>query len=140
MDSPFNSHRPDAALLDELGSRLARTRLRQDLGQTELAERAGVSRATVQRLEAGQSTQLTNLVRILRALGLVQNLELLVPSPEVSPLEALDRRGGPRQRASAKRTEEDAGAGDAGAEPGSKLTDEPAGDEPGSTWTWGDER
>ncbi len=136
MHRPFTSDRPDAALLEELGNRLARVRLRQDLGQAELAERAGVSRATVQRLEAGQSTQLTNLMRILRALDLVQNLELLVPSPELSPLEALDRRGGPRQRASAKRSEEDSDAS-------SKSNQKPAekeSDESGSTWSWGDER
>lgn len=118
VNDPFAPQLPDAAILGELGERVARTRLRQNLGQVELAARAGVSRATVQRLEAGNSAQLTHLIRILRALGLTQNLGLLVPAPDSSPLEALDRGDKPRQRASRKRNPE-----------GNR----------GSGWSWGEE-
>ena len=48
-----------------------------------------MSKRTVVRLENGQSSQMTNLVRVLRALGLLGNLDALVPAPLASPIEAL---------------------------------------------------
>ena len=93
----------DDAVLAALGERLAQRRLRRDLTQQQLADEAGVSRRTLVRLEAGESTQLTNLVRVLRALGLLENLPALVPAPGPSPLQQLRNRGKRRKRASGKR-------------------------------------
>ena len=53
----------------------------------------------MQRLEQGESTQLTNPLRILRALDLVRNLETLVPVTALSPLQLWNREGQQRQRA-----------------------------------------
>lgn len=92
----FDSMSPDRAVLGELGARLARYRLNRNLTQEALAERAGVSRPTVARLEQGNSTTLSNLIRVLRGLDLVENLEALVPGPPVSPIQQL--RTGKRQR------------------------------------------
>jgi len=92
----------DEAVLAALGERLARRRLRRDLTQQQLADEAGVSRRTVVRLEAGESTQLTNLVRVLRVLGLIEDLAALAPEPGPSPLEQLRNRGRERKRASGK--------------------------------------
>lgn len=96
----FRSEQSDDALLELLGERLARARLQRNWSQAELAREAGVSRATVQRLEAGSSTQLTNWLRVLRALDLVERLEAVLPPPTLRPLEALERDGGRRRRAS----------------------------------------
>jgi transcriptional regulator with XRE-family HTH domain len=90
----------DTDTLLELGARLARARLGSNRTQEEIAREAGVSRATIRRLEAGQSTQLTHLVRVLRALGLLPRLDALVPETPVRPLEQLERRGHRRRRAS----------------------------------------
>jgi transcriptional regulator with XRE-family HTH domain len=109
----------DEAVLRRLGRRLARERLRLNRTQAVLAREAGVSRATVARLEAGESTQVVNLIRVLRALGLAGNVDTLIPSPAVSPLELAEREGRERQRASSPRTEEDGGD---------------------TTWTWGEDR
>lgn len=89
----------DAAALKELGARLARHRLNQGLSQEALAEEAGVSRNPVLRAERGESVQLTSLVRILRTLGLLDNLEAAIPEPGVSPMDLLKLRGKQRQRA-----------------------------------------
>lgn len=94
------NHTPDAVVLRELGLRLARHRLAQDLSQGALAHEAGISRRTLVRLESGQSTQTTNLLRVLRALGLLGNLERLVPAPRASPLAQLERAERERRRAS----------------------------------------
>ena len=88
--------------MQALGRRLARHRLNRNLTQSALAAQAGVSTLTVQRIERGHSLQATNLIRILRALGLLDNLDALVPEPAVSPIQQARMRGRIRQRASSR--------------------------------------
>jgi len=90
----------DLAILQELGSRLARLRLNRNLTQAALAKEAGVSLRTLNRIECGEPSQTANLIRVLRALGQLQNLNLLVPEPVASPLQQLKLQGKTRQRAS----------------------------------------
>ncbi len=90
-------------MLAELGGRLARVRLARNLTQPELAREAGVGARTVARIESGESTHMTSLVRVLRALGLLGNVDALVPPPTPSPLELLRRQGKVRQRATGRR-------------------------------------
>lgn len=90
----------DEAILTELGLRLTQIRLSLNLTQAELAERAAVAKRTIERIETGRSVQTSNLVRILRALGLVANLNLLLPPIAPSPIEQLQLRGKTRRRAS----------------------------------------
>lgn len=89
----------DEAILVELGSRLAQRRLELGLLQTGLAKQAGVSKSTVQRMEAGTSTQLTNLIRILRVLDLLDILEMLLPEKGPRPMDLLKLNGKSRKRA-----------------------------------------
>lgn len=126
--------RTDIAILAELGARLARRRLARNLTQDALALNAGVSKRTIERIEAGQSTQMTNLVRVLRSLGLLDNLEALVPTPLPSPIDQLRLRRRERKRAS--RTSVTAG-GTAAPQP---VASAPARRSPAKRWTWGDER
>lgn len=88
----------DDAVLNELGRRIAHRRIQQGLTQATLAEQAGVSRSTVDRLERGHSVQLNNLVRVLRELNLLNNLDVLLPPATPTPMELLERQG-KRQRA-----------------------------------------
>jgi transcriptional regulator with XRE-family HTH domain len=83
--------RPRAsAILGEIGSRLAAARLAQNLTQAALANEAGISKRTIERLESGEvEARLSGLVRVCRALDMVDRLEALVPSPTVSPVEQL---------------------------------------------------
>jgi transcriptional regulator with XRE-family HTH domain len=90
----------DKALLKELGSRIARYRLNRNLTQEALANEAGVSHRTLVRVEHGQSTQATNLFRILRALRILENIETLIPEPAVSPIQQFQLHGKKRKRAS----------------------------------------
>ena len=55
----------DEAILAELGGRLARHRLELQLTQEMIAEQAGVSKRTVERVEAGATTQMSTMIRIL---------------------------------------------------------------------------
>lgn len=99
----------DKELLAGIGASLERLRLDRNLTQADLAAQAGVSKSTVERLEAGGSSQLTNLVRILRALDLIESLSLLLPEAPASPVEQVRRRGKVRRRASSPTRRQPAG-------------------------------
>ncbi len=93
----------DEAVLGELGSRLERIRLERNLTQRELAALAGVERKAIQRIESGAPVTMTSLVRIMRALGLTDALEELLPPSTPSPVELLELSGRRRRRASGSR-------------------------------------
>lgn len=111
----------DETVLAELGRRLARTRLERNLSQQSLAHEAGVSKVTIERLEAGAPVKSTSLVRVLRSLGLLDALDRLIPEPLPSPVERLRLQGRRRQRAS-----------------GGGWSENPPGES--RPWRWGDER
>lgn len=108
----------DEAILRALGERLARRRLDLRLTQAAVAEQAGVSKRTVERMEAGASVQLSSLVRVLRVLGLMEGLEHLVPPAGPRPMDLLELKGKARRRAPASDSDD-------------KAT--------GSDWTWDEE-
>jgi transcriptional regulator with XRE-family HTH domain len=89
----------DAAILAELGTRLAALRLAANATQAALAEAAGVSKRTIERLEAGESTQTANLLRVMRALGIIEALDAAIPPVEPGPMALLRGGGRARQRA-----------------------------------------
>lgn len=96
----FTNTLTDEAILQEMGQRIGRYRLNQDKPQAALAQEAGVSLRTLARFEAGESVQASSLIRILRALQLLDNLESLVPAPVSSPIQQYRLQGKQRQRAS----------------------------------------
>ena len=93
----------DSAVLKELGKRLAQTRLERNLSQERLATEAGVSKATIERLEAGEPGKSTSLIRVLRSLGRLEALDQLLPEPLPSPIERIRLQGRRRQRARSPR-------------------------------------
>jgi transcriptional regulator with XRE-family HTH domain len=94
----------DRAAIEEIGRRLARRRIDMNLTQARLAEQAGVGKRTVERLESGESAQLTSVLRILRVLQLLPGIEALLPEPGIRPMELIERRGKSRRRAAGKKT------------------------------------
>ena len=71
--------------LARLGEMLRELRLLRNLGQAELAARAGVGRSAIQNLESGRGT-LATLVRAVRALGREDWLQSLGNQPTINPL------------------------------------------------------
>lgn len=82
-------------------------RLRRNESQAQLAKEAGISKRTLERMEAGQSVQLTSLIRVLRALDVLNRLEAALPEPQPSPRELVALRGRERRRASPSSTGDD---------------------------------
>lgn len=68
-------------LASELGARVRRERLRQNLTQRTLAERSGASRLTVTRMEADGSATLTKFLSVLVALRRAGDLDGLLEPP-----------------------------------------------------------
>ena len=110
----------DDATLAELGRRLERHRIERNRTQAEMADEAGIGRATLQRLERGKSVQMTSMLKLLRTLGLLGALDAAVPETVELPIAQLERQ---RQR-SRRRAR------------GSRGTSPPTAGEP---WTWGEE-
>lgn len=92
----------DSAILKELGKRMRNQRLSVNMTQQRLADLAGMSVLTVSRFERGEDIRLGVLIRLLRALGMQGNLELLIPEEERRPSSYLNEPKG-RKRASRKR-------------------------------------
>lgn len=91
------------AIITELGVRIAHRRIELGMTQAQVAERAGVGKRTIERIEAGEDTQLTTLIRLLRILDLTDQLDQLIPETTVSPMEMLkQQQQTPRQRATPK--------------------------------------
>lgn len=96
----------EEAIRQEIGRRLRRQRLNQNVSQVALATRSGVSRAAVQGVEGGADCTLTTLIRLLRGLGVLDQLDLFLPDPGISPIQIARLQGKVRQRASAPRDHE----------------------------------
>ena len=72
--------------------------------QIELAQEAGVSKCTLQRLEAGEvATQLSGFFRVCRALDLLDRFDALLPEAVPGPMALLKTKGRERQRATRKK-------------------------------------
>lgn len=106
----------DAEIIAELGRRHKGMRIAAGMTQAEQAERAGVTRSTVQRFERGATIQLDSLIKLLRTLDRVDALELVFPEELRSPLEEREDRDRPRQR----------------------VRHRTVGRHPGGVWHWGD--
>lgn len=107
----------DSETMQELGKRLQRYRIDSGLSQIELSDMTGISSKTIANLEDGKQTNTLTLIRILRALGLLDNLELLAPPQDNRPIDFLRYNKKAPQRASRNRNVE-----------------------PERTWKWGDEK
>ena len=105
------------SIIKELGARVRSARIAHPLTQAELAVRAGVSVGTIANLERGKDVSLSCLLNVMRALGILSNVEALVPSASPRPSDVATL-GHARKRASSANA---------------RKADAP-------TWVWGDER
>jgi transcriptional regulator with XRE-family HTH domain len=119
----------DAAVLAELGRRLAHHRIERNWTQAELAAEAGVGQATVQRAERGESVQMTSMIKLLRTLGLLGGLDLAIPESIDLPIARLEREQRRVRRRASGRSRNRGRAHPAGE----------SGESDEQPWAWGDE-
>jgi len=81
MGKYLSSH----SALSELAARLKAYRIDFPLTQKELADKSGVALRSILRMENGEDVQLGNLIKVLIALDLDANLDMLVPDPTKRP-------------------------------------------------------
>lgn len=73
--------------LEEIGLRMARERIRKGLTQAELAKESGIGKRTLERLENGETVQLSTFIRVLGQLDLLDRLIALLPDPQPTPIQ-----------------------------------------------------
>lgn len=71
--------------LTEIGRRIKQYRISTGLTQKDLALKSGVSESSIARLEQGASVQTDSLIKILIALRLDENIEMLIPDQTKRP-------------------------------------------------------
>ncbi|MHB1109022.1 MAG: helix-turn-helix domain-containing protein [Devosia sp.] len=86
-------------VIAELGRRIEKIRLSRNITQAQLAQSAGLSNRTVSRLEQGDAPSMDTFVRVMLALGLASHMEVLLPDPDVRPVERMRLKGHERLRA-----------------------------------------
>lgn len=99
----INKLMSDDTILAELAQRLARLRIEAGLTQSDLAHEAGVSKRTVERIEAGASAQMSSIIRICRVLGLLPGMDQFIPPAAIRPMDLIKIKGKMRKRVSSKR-------------------------------------
>ena len=82
----------DDAVLAELGARIAGRRIELQLTQAAVAEQAGIAKRTLERMEAGLTSQLATLVRVLRVLDAASGLDSVIPESGPRPMDLLKRK------------------------------------------------
>jgi len=105
----------EQVILKELGMRIKQYRISLNITQMDLAHKCGTSISTVVRMENGVDSKLSNYLKVLNALNLMQNIDLLIP--ELQPdFKALYEQKPPRQRVKQKNVK------------------------PKSDWVWGEDK
>jgi len=95
----------DPAILQRLGGRIRDYRIRMEMTQGELADKSGVSMGTVVRIEQGKAVSTLLLVTLLRTLGVLENLDTLLPELGISPIQLRKMQGRKVQRIRHKKEE-----------------------------------
>ncbi|WP_044974045.1 helix-turn-helix transcriptional regulator [Ruminococcus sp. HUN007] len=111
LDGKFESE-----IFNEITERVRQYRISCEMTQSELADKAFVAPGTVARFERGKDISLLNFIKIMKALGLESNMELLIPDHTKRPSYYVSERK-EKQRVRKNRNDE----------------------KKENTWKWGDE-
>ena len=70
-------------MLKELGSRIKQHRIALDITQIDLAKKCGISISTETRIESGDDSKMSNYIKIMTALGIIDNINILIPEKQL---------------------------------------------------------
>ena len=94
----MNNKKDYQEYIKELGQKIKTYRIMKEMSQQDLQDKTGVSKRSISRLEQGESVQVDNLFKILLALELGDNIELLVPDQTKRPIYYLKESEGKPKR------------------------------------------
>ncbi len=80
----------DVQIQKKIGDKIKATRLKQNITQDSLAESASISRSSVQKAESGEIKSFDTFLRILRTLGMLDEINHLCEEEQLSPSEYYD--------------------------------------------------
>jgi len=87
-----------------IGERIKKLRLEYNITQNNLAKKTGISRVSISKIENGMGVNLSSLLEIMRGLRVLENIEHLIPEPEISPIEIIKLKNKTKKkRASTKK-------------------------------------
>ncbi len=78
-------------MIQRLGERIKNYRIAYPMTQKELAGKSGVSLRCIQNFEHGEDIQLNNFIKLLHALDLAENMDLLIPDMTQRPSAFLEK-------------------------------------------------
>ncbi|NLD37788.1 MAG: helix-turn-helix transcriptional regulator [Desulfatiglans sp.] len=93
----------DRAIISAIGNYIKERRLSINKTQAQIAEKAGINRSTLVKIESGESITLISLIQILRALDSLHILQTFKIEKIISPIELAKIEGRKRQRAREKK-------------------------------------
>ncbi len=89
------------AIAREIGHRIDKIRLEQNISQRDVADKLGITVKTYRNLIDGGG-KFESLIAVLRFLGCLEMVDTFIPESTFSPLELVKMRGRQRVRASKK--------------------------------------
>tara|TARA_R100001369_G_scaffold22674_3_gene41371 strand:+ start:40632 stop:40979 length:348 start_codon:yes stop_codon:yes gene_type:complete len=92
----------DNSIISVIGGYIKHQRLIQNKTQATIAEAAGINRWTLSKIENGEPISLMSLIQILRALDLLEILNIFETQTQISPLELAKLEKQKRKRASSE--------------------------------------
>lgn len=88
-------------ILKNFGVKIKHCRISMNITQAELAERCGISLSTLTRIENGDDSKWSNIIKILIEFDLADNIDVLIPKPTLD-YKAIFEEKPKRKRASRK--------------------------------------
>ena len=95
--------------LQVIGERIRMLRIRNGMEQQDVANHCGLVRSTIGRLENGGGVSLSNLLKILRALGEIDRIDDFLPEEPISPVLLAKNKGKEVRRVRRKKKDDDTG-------------------------------
>ena len=75
----ISGNQNEMTILKEIGQRIKQHRISLNITQADLADKCGISSSTEVRIENGVDSKFSNYIKILPALNMLDNLDILIP-------------------------------------------------------------
>lgn len=89
MDFRFSSNE---IIYKEIGERVHDYRISMNLTQAQFAQKCGMPKRAVERIESGENRNLDNFLAVLRGFNLLSNIDLLIPKQEERPTDIVAKK------------------------------------------------